>query len=84
MAINIKNREAERLLAELSTRTGKGKSQLVLELLRREAARQARLGETAERRRRIEEISRRFADRVPSDAPSPEQIIGYDDHGLPR
>ena len=36
MSINIKNREAEALLAELKRRTGRGATDLLLELLRRE------------------------------------------------
>ena len=38
MSINIKNKEAERLLAEIKQKTGKGTSQIVLELLRDERA----------------------------------------------
>ncbi|MBI3182391.1 MAG: type II toxin-antitoxin system VapB family antitoxin [Myxococcales bacterium] len=84
MAINIKNREAERLLRELSSRTGKGKSQLFLELLRREVKRQVRLADVEKRRRRIEVLARRCARRLGKTAPSPEEIIGYGRDGLPR
>lgn len=84
MAINIKNREAEHLLEELSNRTGKGKSQLVLELLRREAARQARAGDEASRRRRIEALAKRFNRKAGGTRATPEEIIGYGEDGLPR
>ncbi len=36
MSINIKNKEAERLLAELKARTGRGTTDLLLDLLRQE------------------------------------------------
>jgi len=42
MSINIKNKEAEHLLAVLRGATGKGTSQLILELLRAEHARLTR------------------------------------------
>ena len=84
MAINIKNREAEQLLEELSARSGKGKSQLVLELLRREAARQSRVGEAASRRRRIQALARRFSRKASGQRKTPEEIVGYGDDGLPR
>ena len=84
MAINIKNREAERLLAELSERTGKGKSELVLELLRSEFARQQRLTDAPSRRKRMRALARRAARKIGRNAPAPEEIIGYGDDGLPR
>ena len=84
MPINIKNREAEQLLNRLSKKKGVGKSQLVLELLRREASLQARLAGSNERKKRIDAISRRVAKRIARDAPSPEDVIGYDEHGLAK
>jgi ribonuclease VapC len=56
MAINIKNKEAERLLAEIKQRTGMGASEIVLELLRSEHAKleldkQRRVAEALERMR---------------------------------
>jgi hypothetical protein len=42
VSINIKNKEADRLLAEFKSATGKGASELVLDLLRKESARFAR------------------------------------------
>lgn len=84
MSINVKNREAEALLAELKAATGKGATELLLELLRAEAARQRRVRDVEERRRRIEAICREAAARLPPNPPSPDEIIGYDQHGLPE
>lgn len=84
MSINIKNREAEALLAEVKRATGKGTSRIVLELLRREAARLRRQREVGARRRRIEAISRRYSARLPARPDSPEALVGYDRSGLPE
>jgi antitoxin VapB len=81
--INIKNREAEALVAELKAATGKGASELILELLRKEAERHRRFRDIEERKRRIDAITKRYAARLPSDPPTPDEIIGYDENGLP-
>lgn len=83
MSINIKNREAEALLAEIKAATGKGASQIVLELLRKEAAYRRRQQQLEERRSRIEALGRRYSARLPADPASPEEIVGYDADGLP-
>lgn len=84
MSVNIKNREVEALLAEIKKATGKGTSGIVLELLRREAARLRRLRSVGQRRRRIERIARRYSARLPARPATPEAIVGYDEDGLPR
>jgi hypothetical protein len=84
MAILIENDEAEALLKEIGSSTGRGIGEIVLELARQEAERlrRARQG-SFERLRRLEEISMRAAAKIPPDAPSPDEIIGYDEWGLP-
>jgi antitoxin VapB len=84
MAINVENQEAERLLGEIQAATHQGRSEIVLRLLRREAGRLRRLAEMDERRARIEALSSRYAARLNEPPESPEAIIGYDEHGLPR
>ena len=83
MSVNIKNREVETLLAEIKAVTGKGTSQIVLDLLRREAARLRRQHGVDERRRRIEAIGRRYSARLPAQPAPPDEIVGYDETGLP-
>ncbi|MCB9734262.1 MAG: type II toxin-antitoxin system VapB family antitoxin [Deltaproteobacteria bacterium] len=83
MAINIRNAEVERLIDELKSMTGKGTTEIVLELVRDENARQRKLLDIEERRRRIQEISRRFCARLGPNPPTPDEIIGYDENGLP-
>lgn len=85
MSINIKNREAERLVAELKARTGKGTTTLLLDLLRRE---QERLDATtdADVARAIEEtraLVERWKARPLLDPRPLDEIIAYDDNGLP-
>ena len=83
MSVNIKNREVEVLLGEIKAVTGKGTSRIVLELLRKEAERLRRARGIDDRRRRIEEIARRYSARLPARPAPPDEILGYDEHGLP-
>lgn len=85
MSINIKNREAEALIAELKQRTGKGTTDLLLDLLRREKERveadfQALLEEAREQDRRIIE---RWNSRPLLDPRPIEEILAFDANGLP-
>jgi hypothetical protein len=84
MAISIKNREAEALLREIQSVTRRGKSQIVLDLLRHEVARLRRSHQFESRREKLESIADRYAARLPQTSPSHEEIIGYDQTGLPR
>jgi hypothetical protein len=86
MSINVKNKEVERLIADLKRRTGRGTTDLLLDLLRKE---QARLDE--ERERRIEEgfeADRRLRESWyarPLVDPRPlNEILDYDEDGLPK
>jgi hypothetical protein len=83
MAVNIKNREVEALLAEIKAATGKGPSRVVLELLRREVDQLRRERQVDRRRRRIATIARRYRARLKSKPAAPDDIIGYDADGLP-
>lgn len=85
MSINIKNKEAERLLAEIKQRTGKGTSQVVLDLLRAE---HARLDEKL-RKQIADDLewlkqwrAKVMAERLP-DAPPIDEILQWDENGLP-
>ncbi len=83
MALNIKDPEADRLARELAARTGESITQTVVKALRERLKR-----ETAKTpvglKEEIMAISRR-AGRLPRRTDeSPEEIIGYDEQGLPR
>lgn len=84
MAISIKNREAETLLHEIQAITRRGKSQIVLDLLRHEVARLRRSHQFESRRQDLESLAERYAARLPRTTTSPEEIIGYDENGLAR
>ncbi len=83
LALNIKNPEADRLARELAARTGETLTETVVKALRERLKR-----ETAKTpvglKDEIMAISRR-AGRLPRrTGQTPEQIIGYDERGLPR
>jgi antitoxin VapB len=84
MALNIRNPETEQLAEKLARLTGETKTEAVTRALRDRLARVRR-----------ERSGRRLADdldaialhcaRLPVvDARSPDEILGYDEHGLPR
>lgn len=83
MTLAIKDRETVSLLEEIGTATGREVGDVMRDLARQEAERIRKERDIKERRRRIEEISRRAAAKIPKDAPSPDEIIGYDEWGLP-
>jgi antitoxin VapB len=84
MAINIKNAEVESLLDELKAETGKGVTEIVLDLARREVQRRRRLREIDQRSARVRALSARYRARLSAQPASPDEIIGYGDDGLPR
>ncbi len=84
MALSIKNKEADRLARELAQATGEGLTEAITEALRERLVRvQGR-----KRRTRLHEelrsIRRRCAALPVLDDRSPEEILGYDQNGLPH
>ncbi len=84
MALNIRNSEAETLAAELAKQTGESKTDAVIKALRDRLSRVRR-----ERSRRrladeLEDIAKHCAGLPVVDARPADQILGYDEHGLPR
>jgi antitoxin VapB len=84
MALNIKSREAETLIRRVAVLSGETLTGAVVTALRERLAR-------LEKRRRgrsladeLDEIARRCAAAPILDPRSPEDIIGYDEHGVPR
>jgi antitoxin VapB len=84
MALNIRNRETEQLAAALSRLTGETKTEAVtkavadrLTRLRRERARRSLADD-------LDEIARHCARLRVRDRRSADQILGYDEHGVPR
>ena len=85
MSINVKNARVEELVAKLKKETGKGTTDLLLDLLERENERRER--DFERRLREAEEFDRRIRDRFNSRPlldPRPlDQMIEYDENGLP-
>ncbi len=83
MPLSIKHPEADRLARQLAETTGEGITEAVLNALRE---RLARLKNT--RRRRLADELRAIGERVAAmpvlDPRPPEEIVDYDDRGLPR
>jgi len=83
MALNIRNPEADQLAAELAERTGETKTEAVIKALRDRLTRVRR-----ERGKRplaevLEEIAKHCSELPLLDPRSPDEIIGYDENGLP-
>jgi hypothetical protein len=83
-SINIKNDEVARLTAELTAATGKGTTELILELLRREADQHRKLFDFDNRHKRIDAIVRKAQKKIAKNAPRTANLIEYDPHGLPK
>jgi len=83
MALSIKDEEADRLARRLAAVTGESLTDAVREALRERLRRVE--GRTAAPRLRDElrAIRKRCARLPVLDSRSPEEILGYDEHGLP-
>lgn len=81
MSINLQNREAGALLAELKAATGKCTSQVVLEPWDKETARHRRQAQLEDRRENIRALAEHYSARLASNAATPDEIIGYDENG---
>jgi antitoxin VapB len=84
VALNIRNPEAERLAASLSKLTGETKTQAVIQALRDRLDRLRR--ERSKRRLsdELDEIALHVANLPVRDQRSADEILGYDEHGVPR
>jgi antitoxin VapB len=84
MALNIRNEEAERLAAELARLTGETKTEAVARALRERLAR-VRGGRRSRRLAdELDAIALHCASLPVLDHRTPEEIIGYDENGIPR
>jgi antitoxin VapB len=84
MPLSIKHPEADRLARELADETGESLTDAVIGALRERLERQR--GRRT-RRRLAEDVARiqaRYQKLPLQDARSAEDILGYDEHGLPR
>ena len=83
MALNIKHAEADRLARELAAVTGESLTQAVVHALREELARQQRRPAPRTAKHLLQEARSRLARLPVRDARTADEIVGYDERGLP-
>jgi antitoxin VapB len=83
MALSIKDPEADRLARELAARTGETLTEAVVVALRERLARQTGRDRAIPLRDELAAIRRRCASLPVLDQRSAEEILGYDERGLP-
>lgn len=84
MALNIRNREAERLAEELARATGETKTEAVTRALRDRLMRLRRERTGTRLADELDEIALRCAALPARDKRPADEILGYDEHGVPR
>ncbi len=84
MPISIKNDDAEQLVRRLSALTGESLTTAVTEALRERLSRVERQRRNAGLAAELDAIARRCAALPVLDPRPPDEIIGYDEHGMPR
>ena len=82
MALNLKSREAHELAKQLAELTGQSMTQSVVDALREAVAR--RTPRATAKRELLERITAHCAALPVLDDRTPDQIVGYDEDGLPR
>ena len=83
MALNIRNPEAERLATELARQTGETKTEAVTQALRDRLARVRQQRSSRRLADDLEEIAEHCARLPVLDERPADEILGYDDRGLP-
>ena len=84
MPLSIKHPEADRLARELAETTGEGITEAVLNALRERLARLKRRRRGRPLSDELRAIGERVAAMPVLDPRSPEEILDYDERGLPR
>jgi antitoxin VapB len=82
MALSVKNAEADRLARELTAETGESITEAVVIALRERLDR-VRGRRSAAITRRLDALRTEIRTYPIVDPRSPDEIVGYDDHGLP-
>jgi antitoxin VapB len=83
MALNIKSEQAHRLARELADATGSSLTEAVTSALERSLQSLASPTDLGLLQSEVATIQRFVADLPDRDPRSPDQILGYDDRGLP-
>lgn len=83
MALSIKHPEADRLARELAARTGETLTEAVIEALRERLIREKGRARGPRLSEQMAAIGRRCAALPVLDRRTPDEILGYNEHGLP-
>ena len=83
MALNIKSDDADRLARQLAAETGESLTEAVVNALRERLERQ-RARQQPSMKTRLQRLAAEVAAMPVADARRPDEIIDYDDAGLPR
>lgn len=83
MALNIRNPEAEKLAESLAKLTGESKTEAVKKALRDRLQRVLRKRSGRRLADELDQLAIHCANLPVLNDASPEDIVGYDDHGLP-
>lgn len=83
MALSIKHPEADRLARELAEQTGETLTQAVLGALRERLVRETGRRRAPSVREELRAIRERCAELPVLDDRSPDEVLGYDERGLP-
>jgi len=83
VALSIKHPEADRLARELAARTGESLTEAVVKALRERLRREEGRVRGRDLREELAAIRERCATLPVLDDRTPDEIIGYDDHGVP-
>ena len=84
MALSLKDPEADRLAREIAQRTGETLTGAIVVALRERLARLRGAPKRRPLREELRDIARRCAALPTRDERADEEILGYDNHGLPR
>ena len=84
MALSIKHPEADRLARELASATGESLTAAIINALRERLTREQGRNRRPRLRDELRAIRQRCAALPVKDYRSPDEILGYDDQGLPR
>ena len=84
MALSIKDDQADRLARELAKATGESLTTAVTRALAERLERVRRRGKGRRLADELDAIARRCATLPVLDDRTPDEIVGYDKHGIPR
>jgi len=84
MALSIKHPDADRLARELAARNGASLTDAVLNAIRERLRREETRRKAPSLHRELEKIRKRCSALPVRDRRSAEEILGYDEYGLPR